>query len=340
MKYLVTGGAGFIGSHLTAELATRLSSRNDEVVVLDNFSSGKRDNLIGLPVRIITGDVRDINVVRHAMDGVHTVFHLAAMCSISRSMEDPLTTHEVNASGTLNVLEAARREGVRRVLFASSSAVYGDSDELPKQEEMLSEPVSPYAISKLVGENYCKLYWQTFGLETVILRYFNVFGPRQDCESEYSAVIPRFIDAVSSGCVPHIFGDGTQTRDFTYVHDIVEANLAAAVSANAPGQTMNIACGKRLSLLELLNAIEDVMECDATPVFHDRRPGDIQHSQACIERARRLMAFNPQFDFSDGLRETVGWFLSQRAIARQIAGQQGREPHLTEHSSPMHFTRF
>jgi len=323
MKYLVTGGAGFIGSHLAAELATRLSAKDDEVIVLDNFSTGKRENLSGLPVRIITGDVRDIACIRSALSGVDTVFHQAAICSVARSMENPIETHDVNATGTLNVLEAARREGVRRVILASSSAVYGDSEVLPKHEDMNTAPLSPYAISKLIGELYCQLYWGSFGLETVVLRYFNVFGPRQDPNSDYAAVIPKFLHALINEARPDVYGDGSQTRDFTYVKDIVDANLAAAVSPLAAGEVLNIACGDRRSLLELLNQLEEAMQCDATPLFHARRAGDIWHSQASIKKAQEILNYSPQIDFAEGLKETVTWFLSRR-----LAKQQVVEPHV------------
>jgi len=322
MKYLVTGGAGFIGSHLAAELATRLSAKDDEVIILDNFSTGKRENLSGIPVRIITGDVRDIACIRSALSGVDTVFHQAAICSVARSMEDPIETHEVNATGTLNVLEAARREGVRRVILASSSAVYGDSEILPKHENMETAPLSPYAISKLIGELYCRLYWDSFGLETVVLRYFNVFGPRQDPQSDYAAVIPKFLNAIINEARPDVYGDGSQTRDFTYVQDVIDANLAAAVSPSAPGEVINIACGDRRSLLDLLNQLEQTLQCDATPLFHDRRAGDIWHSQASIEKAREILNYSPQTNFADGLAATVAWFLSRRLAEQQMVEQQ------------------
>jgi len=322
MKYLVTGGAGFIGSHLAAELATRVSSKEDEVIVLDNFSTGKRENLSGLLIRIITGDVRDIDCLRSAMSGVDTVFHQAAICSVARSMEDPIETHEVNATGTLNVLEAARKEGVRRVVLASSSAVYGDSEVLPKHEDMQTAPLSPYAISKLIGELYCRFYWNSFGLETVVLRYFNVFGPRQNPDSDYAAVIPKFLDAIINKVRPDVYGDGSQTRDFTYVQDIVDANLLAAISHSAAGEILNIACGDRRSLLDLLNHLEEALQCDATPVFHARRAGDVWHSQASIEKAQEILSYSPQVDFAEGLKETVAWFLSRRLAEQQMVEQQ------------------
>lgn len=305
MKYLVTGGGGFIGSHLTAALA---ASGKDEVVVLDNFSSGNRANLQNVNCTIIEGDLRDPACLAQAVQGVDTVFHHAALCSVAKSMEDPVTTHEVNSTGTLNLLEACRKGAVRRFVFASSSSVYGDSETLPKQENHPTSPLSPYAISKLVGEHYCQVYWKAFGLETVALRYFNVFGPRQYPNSDYAAVIPRFVSALLQGRVPEVYGDGSQTRDFTYVADIVQANLAAASSKDAPGQVMNIACGGRFSLLELLDNLRKMLDIEVNPVLHPWRAGDVRHSQASIERAREVLNFSPRVGFSEGLRETVAWY--------------------------------
>lgn len=305
MKYLVTGGAGFIGSHI----ASQLVARGDEVVVLDNFSTGNRSNLQDLDLALIEGDLRDRKCVERAVRGVDTVFHQAALCSVARSMQDPVTSHEVNATGTLHVLEACRMAGVKRVVFASSSSVYGDTEVMPKHECLPTSPLSPYAISKLTGEHYCQVYWKSFGLETVALRYFNVFGPRQYPDSEYAAVIPRFLQALMLGHVPEIFGDGSQTRDFTYVGNVVQANLAAASSSNAPGQIMNIACGARWSLLELLDQLKAMLGSDITPAFHAWRNGDIRHSQASIEKAKQLLDFSPRVGFKQGLRETVDWHL-------------------------------
>lgn len=304
MKALVTGGAGFIGSHL----ATFLASRGDEVVILDNFSSGKWENLQGINATVIKGDITDLDAVMEAVKGTDVVFHHAALCSVARSMEDPVSTHHVNATGTLNVLEAARRSAVRRVMLASSSSIYGDAEESPKHERMSPAPLSPYAVSKLIGEHYCQMYWKSFGLETVALRYFNVFGPRQDPDSEYSAVIPKFVHAIMSGKQPHIYGDGSQSRDFTYVRNIVRANVAAAESPAAAGRIMNIACGGRYSLLELLNRLEAILGVEASPVFERRRVGDIEHSQACIDQAEKVIGFAATVDFEEGLRKTVDWF--------------------------------
>jgi nucleoside-diphosphate-sugar epimerase len=311
MSYLVTGGAGFIGSHIAAYLC----ASGKDVRILDNFSTGKRENLADLPVSLIEGDIRDAACVSEAMQGIDTVFHQAALCSVTRSMRDPLATHDVNVTGTLVVLEAARKAGVRRLVMASSSSVYGDSDVFPKEEDMTPEPLSPYAASKLICEFYCRLYWKTFGLDTVALRYFNVFGPRQDPYSEYSAVIPRFVDAIIQGLPPRIYGDGLQSRDFTYVDDVVQANIAAATSAYAPGQVMNVACGNRWSLIDLIEHLESLLSCNVQPVFEAARAGDVKHSQASIKRAQALIAFVPATEFDAGLRRTVDWFTAQSAPA-------------------------
>lgn len=307
MTYLVTGGAGFIGSHIAAYLC----SQGGDVRVLDNLSTGKPENLDGLSVTFIHGDIRDPQCVADAVVGVDTIFHQAALCSVARSMEDPSATHDVNVTGTLTMLDAARKQGVRRFVMASSSSVYGDNEEFPKHEDMKTDPMSPYAVSKLICEFYCHLYWKTYGLDTVALRYFNVFGPRQDPDSEYSAVIPRFVQAMVHGVSPHIYGDGSQSRDFTFVDDVVQANIAAATSAYAPGNVMNIACGNRWSLLELVNNLEAIIKCRSHPVFETARRGDVKHSQASIAKAKHLIAFAPETEFDDGLRRTVAWFTAQ-----------------------------
>ncbi len=319
-RTLVTGGAGFIGSHLAAHLAIR----GDDVVVLDNFSTGHRENLDGIPVQLVEGDIRDFSCLAEVMQGVDTVYHQAALCSVARSVEDPIATHTVNATGTLNIFEAARRAGVRRVVFASSSSVYGDSETLPKHELMPTAPLSPYAISKLMGEHYGDLYWRLFGLETVALRYFNVFGPRQDPQSEYAAVIPRFLQRILDHSAITIFGDGSQTRDFTYVANVVQANIAAANSPQAPGQVFNIACGCRWSLLELVERLEAVARRKADIEFHQRRAGDILHSLASINKARELLGYSPSVDFAEGISETVDWFIHSNANA--LASHRGSKP--------------
>lgn len=307
MIYLVTGGAGFIGSHIAAHLC----SLGADVRVLDNFSTGKRENLDGLPVTLIEGDIRDAACVAAAAEGVDTIFHQAALCSVSRSMQDPASTHDVNVNGTVTLLDAARKAGTRRFVMASSSSVYGDSDVFPKHEDMRTDPLSPYAVSKLICEFYCQLYWKAFGLDTVALRYFNVFGPRQDPHSEYSAVIPRFVQAMVQGASPHIYGDGLQSRDFTFVNDVVQANMAAASSSYSPGQVMNIACGNRWTLIDLINSLEKILQRQTRPVFESARRGDVKHSQASIRKAQTMIGFAPEVMFDDGLRKTVDWFTAK-----------------------------
>jgi len=304
MKYLVTGGAGFIGSHLAEELVRR----GHEVTIFDNFSTGTLENLRGLPAYVIEGDLRNIDQVESAVKGIDTVFHLAALCSVSRSVADPKSTHDVNITGTLNLLEACRKARVRRLVLSSSSSVYGESETLPKHEDMKPAPISTYAVSKLTGEHYCQVYWKAYGLETVCLRYFNVFGPRQDPGSEYAAVIPKFIDAVLNGQSPLIYGDGSQTRDFTYVDNVVNANICAAESPRMPGQIVNIACEGRLSLLELLKNIGRILDVEISPEFRDARTGDVKHSQASIARAQELFDYSPGVDFEKGLKLAIKWY--------------------------------
>ena len=304
MKCLVTGGAGFIGSHLVHGLL----KRGHEVRVFDNFSSGKLQNVEHLPIDLVEGDVRDDDAVRSAVRGINYVFHLAALGSVARSIEDPMSTHEVNETGTLRVLGAARAAKVRRVVLASSSSIYGNAVAMPKRESAKPAPMSPYAVSKLTGEYYCNVFWNTFGLETVCLRYFNVFGPRQDPASEYAAVIPRFIDAVLAGERPVIYGDGTQSRDFTYVSNVAEATILAAMAPKAAGQICNVACGERWSLLELVKLMEQILACEIKPVFKEPRVGDVLHSQAAIVRAQRVLDYAPRISFQRGLRETIEWF--------------------------------
>lgn len=310
MKYLVTGGAGFIGSHIAAYLC----ASGAEVCVLDNFSSGRRENLAGLKVTLVEGDIRDPVCVSAAVDGVDTIFHQAALCSVARSMIDPVATHDINVTGTLVLLEAARKARVRRFVMASSSAVYGDSEVFPKHEEMKTDPLSPYAVSKLICEFYCHLYWKAYGLDTVALRYFNVFGPRQDPASEYSAVIPLFVQAMVRGDSPCIYGDGLQSRDFTFVNDVVQANIAAATSSYSPGHAINVACGSRWSLLDVINTLETILQCQTRPIFQSARLGDIKHSQACIKKAQSMIGFAPEVELDEGLRRTVDWFTAQQVI--------------------------
>lgn len=318
MKCLVTGGAGFIGSHLVRGLL----KQGHEVRVFDNFSTGSQANIDKLPIEILEGDVRDYGRVQIAVSDMQVIFHLAALASVARSVGDPLASHAVNATGTLSVLHAAHKAGVRRVVYASSSSVYGNSLTLPKQEDATPAPASPYAITKLTGEHYCQVFWNTFKLETVCLRYFNVFGPRQSPYSEYAAVIPRFIDAAMHGGSPTIYGDGSQSRDFTYVENVVAATLLAGTTARAAGQIMNVACGERRSLLDLISLLETVIQSHITPVFEAPRVGDIQHSQASIERARRVLGYRPQTGFEAGLHQTAEWFREIDTTVAPLSAQK------------------
>ena len=303
--YLVTGGAGFIGSHI----ATRLIRDGHRVRILDNFSSGKLENLSEIKdeIEIIRGDIRDAAAVRDAIGGVEIVFHEAALGSVPRSVADPLTTHETNITGTLNVLLAARDAGVRRVVYASSSSVYGETPVLPKIEDMHPHPLSPYALSKLTGEHYLSVFNKVYGLESVSLRYFNIFGPRQDPESEYAAVIPKFVTALLEGRSPTIYGDGLQSRDFTYVDNVVEANLLASESSAAPGGIFNVACGGRYSLLELLTKLNEITGGSVRPIHEAARSGDVRDSQASIE-AMAAIGYRVTTDFDEGLKRTVEWY--------------------------------
>ena len=304
--YLVTGGAGFIGSHI----CERLLGDGYGVRVLDNFFSGKDENLeaIGGEVKLVRGDIRDRQVLAEAMKGVRVVFHEAALGSVPRSVADPFTTHEVNLTGTLNVLLAARDAGVRRVVYASSSSVYGETPELPKRESLRTQPLSPYALTKLAGEHYIRIFNRVYGFEAVSLRYFNIFGPRQDPQSQYAAVIPRFATALLNGEQPVIYGDGLQSRDFTYVENVVEANLLAAEAEGVAGRAFNIACGGRFTLLDLLDRMKKIIGSDIEPIHEDARAGDVRDSQAGIEAAEQAFGYSVKVGFDEGLRRTVEWF--------------------------------
>jgi nucleoside-diphosphate-sugar epimerase len=305
-NHLVTGGAGFIGSNVVTELI----HRGHRVRVLDNFSTGRRENLAQVRDRIdlIEGDLRDPAAVRRAVTDVRYVLHLGALPSVPLSMEDPLSTNAVNVTGTLNLLQAAEEAGVERLVFSSSCAVYGDSPVLPKTESMIPAPKSPYAASKLAGEHYCQAFSEAFGLETVSLRYFNVFGPRQDPTSQYAAVIPNFVTALLRGERPTIFGDGKQSRDFVYVANVVEANLLAAEAPAAAGRVLNIAAGRRYTLLDLVDVLNDLLGTDIAPVHGPPRPGDVRHSVADITAAREVLGYEPQVSFREGLERTVAWY--------------------------------
>ena len=304
--FVVTGGAGFVGSHIVEAL----SRRGEQVVVLDNFSTGKRENLTGFESGI---DVRDVDLASeprladHLAD-VDTVFHQAAIPSVSRSVKDPLTSHQANVNGTMNLLVACRDARVRRVVYASSSSVYGDSPTLPKTEDMPASPISPYGAQKYFGEVYMQVFWRAFGLETVSLRYFNVFGPRQDASSEYSGVLAKFIPAAIRGVRPVIYGDGLQSRDFTYVSNVVEANLQAAVAEGVAGEVFNAACGDRITVSQALDQIKMLTGSNVEPTYEQARTGDILHSQAEVSRARDHLGWTPSVTFTEGLQRTIHWY--------------------------------
>jgi UDP-glucose 4-epimerase len=305
--YLVTGGAGFIGSHI----AEALVQRGDDVRVLDNFSTGFRRNLDHLPdIETIDADVCDAEAVRSAVKGVDYVFHQAALASVPRSVERPLDTHHACVTGTLNVLHASRLAGVRRVVYAASSSAYGDQGFMSKREQDPPCPLSPYAAAKLAGEMYCQAFYHTYGLETVCIRYFNVFGPRQDPDSPYSAVIPLFITALLAGKQPVIYGDGMQSRDFTYISNVVHGNLLAAESPDAAGVSINVANGQATSLLDLLRLLNELLGTDVEPRFEAPRPGDVRDSLADISRARVLLGYEPVVSFADGLRQSIEYYKS------------------------------
>ncbi|MFZ2959737.1 MAG: SDR family oxidoreductase [Candidatus Ozemobacteraceae bacterium] len=315
MHVLVTGGGGFIGSHLVEELVLR----GDHVRALDDFSSGYRHNLDPWKneIEIVEGDIRDPDICAQAMKGIEVVFHQAAVASVPRSVADPWMTNTVNLDGTLRLLSASRDAGVRRFLFAGSSAVYGDAPELPKSEEQAPKPISPYALQKLTSEQYLQLFHSLYGLETVTLRYFNVFGPRQDPQSEYAAVIPKFITRMLSGKAPIIFGDGLQTRDFIFVKDVVAANLLAAESKAAPGYVFNLARGGSTNLRELVMTLNEVMGTEFTSEFAPPASGDVRDSKASIKRLREILKFEPAVTMSEGLRRTVEWYKTQTAKISQ-----------------------
>jgi len=305
-RYLVTGGAGFIGSHISEELV----KRDHEVRIIDNFLTGKKENIASLldKIELIEGDIKDFETCRRALEGVDFVLHQAALPSVPRSIKDPLATNENNIRGTLNVLLASREAKVKKVVFASSSSVYGDDTHLPKIEGREGNPLSPYALSKQVGENYCRIFSRIYGLSTVFLRYFNIFGPRQDPFSQYAAVIPNFITKMLEGEKPIIFGDGEQSRDFTFVSNVVEANILASKAQDVSGEAFNIACGERTTVNSLANTINEVLNKNIDPVHDEPRPGDVKNSYAEISKARKMLKYEPLVPFNEGLKKTINWY--------------------------------
>lgn len=331
-RYLITGGAGFIGSNIVDALI----GHDCQAVVLDNFSTGKRENIEriiknhnlrpehdykfvkisnaqdlgerGIRLTVIEGDLREIETCRLAVSGVSYVLHQGALPSVPRSIADPVTTNEVNIKGTLNMLIASRDGGVKRFVFASSSSVYGDTEVLPKVETMSPAPLSPYALSKLTGEIYARLFHRLYGFSTVSLRYFNIFGPGQDPESQYAAVIPKFITALLAGKPPVIYGDGEQSRDFTYVGDCVDANILSCKAEGVSGSAFNIACGRRITINELFYKIQNIVGASVKPEYAEVRAGDVRHSLADIKLAEEALSYSPQYNIDEGLRKTVEWF--------------------------------
>ncbi len=312
-KVLITGGAGFIGSHIAAALV----EAGDEVRILDDFSTGFQRNVEAAGVdEVLRASVSDLTKVREAVKGCDYVFHEAALASVPRSVKDPLASNSVNVAGTLNVLVASRDEGVKRVIYAASSSAYGDSEVLPKVETMRERPKSPYAVAKLAGEQYVSVFAEVYGMETLAIRYFNVFGPRQDPDSPYAAVIPLFLDALLKGEAPTIHGDGEQSRDFTYVENVVHANLLALRAPKLSGEVVNVALGDRVTLNELYARLAKLVGSSIEPVHGPVRTGDVRHSQADISRAQELLGYEAKVPFEEGLRRTVEWY-------RASQGSQG-----------------
>ncbi len=303
---LVTGGAGFIGSHV----ARGLIERGHQVRVLDDFSTGRRQNLAGIEdqIELIKGDICDPATVRTAVAGVDAVFHLAARASVPRSVAEPVSANEVNVTGTLNLLVAARDALVRRFIYSASSSAYGDTPTLPKREDMTPQPLSPYAVGKLAGEHYCSCFATCYGLATISLRYFNVFGPRQDPNSQYAAVIPAFVTRMVSGNRPIVFGDGEQSRDFCFIDNVVSANLAAFSAQKTAGEVVNIACGERVTLNQIISLINQNLGTSIKAEYKPPRVGDVRHSLADISQAREVIGYQPKIMFAEGLRRSIDWY--------------------------------
>jgi nucleoside-diphosphate-sugar epimerase len=301
-RIIVTGGAGFIGSNIVDALA-----KDNEVVVIDNLITGRLQNILKFSshIKFAQIDINDLGALKEEFEFSDYVLHQAALPSVQRSVKDPNPTNYNNVNGTLSVLTAARDCGVKRVVFASSSSVYGNTGLGPKTESLNPNPISPYAVSKLIGEHYCKIFYELYGLETVVLRYFNVFGPNQDPYSEYAAVIPKFIKAVRCGEPPIIYGDGEQSRDFTYVENVVLANILACKGSKPVGEVMNIACGERTTLNRIIQYLDEILDSDINPMYTEQRPGDIRDSLADISKARRLLGYSPKYSLKDGLKMAI-----------------------------------
>lgn len=306
MKFLVTGGAGFIGSHIVDALVRN----GDKACAIDDFSAGRRENLKNSidKIELIEGDIRDKALVARIMQGVDYVIHQAALRSVPKSLGDPELYNDVNINGTLNILNAAKNAKVKRVVFASSSSIYGERDDLPEKEDLYPLLISPYALTKLAGEYYCRIFSEIYGLETMSLRYFNVFGPRQSLESQYAVVIPKFITCMLKDESPPIHGDGKQTRDFTYVDNVVQANIKAATAPKVKCEVLNIACGKAYSVLDIVKYINKILKKEIKPEFTPPRPGDVKHTLADITKAKRLIDFKPETGFEEGIKKTIEYF--------------------------------
>ena len=303
---LVTGGGGFIGSHVVR----RLLSRGHRVRVLDDFSTGRRENLAEIEndIELVVGDIRDADTVKRAAAGVEGVFHLAARSSVPRSVELPAAANDVNITGTLNVLLAARDAGARRVVYSASSSAYGDTPTLPKREDMTPQPLSPYAVGKLAAEHYCACFFHCYSLQTVSLRYFNVFGPRQNPDSEYAAVIPAFVTRMAQGHQPIVFGDGEQSRDFCYIENVVNANMLSFDAEEVKGEAVNIACGERITLNEIIRLINETLGTDVKAEYKPPRVGDVLHSLADLAAAKRVIGYEPTVMFAEGLQRSIEWY--------------------------------